>query len=177
MTSILWISVCITLVFTAIFVLMIRRVAAGDSRFDWTPEWVQSLSPDRYRVMATLLAPHDFEFLGSFPGADRAMVRRFRADRRRVFRLYLKSLRRDFGRTCFALRLVMVHAQRDRSELLLELTRQQVRFQLGVWAIQCQLALDSIGLGHVDVRRVVGAFDALRLELRAAMPATAASAA
>ena len=56
------------------------------------------LAPGKYRPMERLLQEEDFRFLSSQPGFSARLGRRFRSQRRRVFRAYLRSLSMDFGR-------------------------------------------------------------------------------
>src|SRR5438552_11799505 len=56
------------------------------------------LSLEKYRPMEPLLQEQDFRFLASQPGFSPQLGRRFRTERRRIFRGYLRHRRKDFGR-------------------------------------------------------------------------------
>jgi hypothetical protein len=74
-----------------------------------------------------LLDPADFEFLRR-RGASEKQVRKLRAERRRLFRLYLRSLARDFHQVHRAIKRILVQARVDRPDLAVTLARQQAAF-------------------------------------------------
>jgi hypothetical protein len=127
--------------------------------------------------MERLLAQRDFEFLQSFPGVSSTFARRFRSDRRRIFRGYLQSLDHDFARVCAGLRAVVATADEDRSDLAVLVARQQFAFRMAMAGVQFRLLLHAAGFGPVDTRQLIACFDSLRLELRqlTAVPAGAAA--
>ncbi len=53
------------------------------------------LGPDRYRYLSRLFAPEDFDFLAGVRGGQ-VLLSRLRRERRRLLRLLLADLRRDF---------------------------------------------------------------------------------
>jgi hypothetical protein len=131
-----------------------------------TPEWVESLSPQRYRPMERLLSERDEDFVRSFPGVSDEVAKQFRSERRRIFRAYLRALSRDFSRVCAGLRAVVATADVDRSELAILVARQQVAFQLALVKTEFRLALHAAGIGTVDTAQLLACFDSLRGELR-----------
>ena len=80
----------VTLVWKLLSSIRIRNV---------DPEWLKNFSVSSYRPMERLLDEGDIRFLTEHPGYEPGMENRLRADRRRIFRLYLKNLGRDFART------------------------------------------------------------------------------
>lgn len=134
-----------------------------------------SISAKRYRPMARLLDSEEEAWVSSRLG--RAAVSRFRAERRRIFRGYLRSLERDFGGICAAIRLMLAHSEQDRPELAAALMRQEAAFAFAVFSVRCRLMLHAAGIGTVDVRRLVGALDQVRAELGSLTPVAGASAA
>ena len=72
------------------------------------------LSLEKYRPMERLLQEGDFRFLAAQPGFSPRLGRRFRTERRRIFRGYLRNLRMDFARLSLALRVLIVHSVEDR---------------------------------------------------------------
>ncbi|HUO31427.1 MAG TPA: hypothetical protein VMU80_19545 [Bryobacteraceae bacterium] len=127
--------------------------------------------------MERLLAGEDYQFLASQPGFDRRLLRRMRAQRRKVFRGYLACLRRDFSQVGAALRLMMMYSSEDRSDLARILYRQEALFAASMLAVQGRLLLHACGLGTVDVRGLVAAMECVRLQLRQVVPAESAAAA
>jgi hypothetical protein len=131
------------------------------------------ISARRYGPMERLLDPADEAFVAAHSGS----LRRFRAERRRIFQCYLRSLERDFASVCGAIRLILVHSGQDRPELASALMRREIRFALAVFAVRCRLLLYVAGIGHVDVRGVLGALDDVRAELGNLVPVAAGVAA
>lgn len=65
----------------------------------WTDTDVSAdFSLDRYQPMAGLLADDDLKFLQAQPGYRAAMGARWKRERRRLFRQYLRELKSDFQR-------------------------------------------------------------------------------
>jgi hypothetical protein len=174
--TILTISAVIIAIAAGIFAILFRGLRTARTQAP-TPEWVQNLSPRQYKPMERLLAQRDFEFLQSFSGVSPAFSRRFRSDRRRIFRGYLHSLDRDFARVCAGLRAVVATADEDRSDLAVLVARQQFAFRMAMVRVEFRLLLHAAGLGPVDTRQLIACFDSLRLELRhlTAAPAGAAA--
>src|SRR5215469_12048681 len=105
----------------------------------------------RYRPMFRLLDESDCGFIASgFPG--RANLRRFRAARRSLFRVYLRNLGADHARIVGAMRELLVQSQMDRPELAKALYRCQLMFALAMISVEFKLQLHAMGLGTVDVR-------------------------
>jgi hypothetical protein len=125
-----------------------------------------TLPPQRYRVMERLLDESDFRFLATQPGFSPQMGRRFRAQRRRVFRGYLRHLRKDFRRISLALQALIVHAAEDRGDLAAALMRQRLMFMLSMLAIEARLLLHAVGVGAVDVGDMVESFETMQAQIR-----------
>ena len=135
------------------------------------------LPPERYRVMERLLSESDFRFLATQPGYSPQMGRRFRAQCRRIFRGYLRNLRKDFGRMSLAIQALIVHAAEDRGDLAAALMRQRLMFMLGMFAIEARLLLHAVGVGAVDVGDMVESFETMQVQIRLLLvPAQAARA-
>ena len=170
--SILTICGLIVVIATGIFAVLFRGLRAARAQAP-TPEWVQRLTPERYYPMERLLAESEFEFLQAFPGVAPSFQRRFRADRRRIFRSYLHGLERDFGGVCAGLRAVVATAGVDRSDLAVLVARQQFAFRMAMIRVELRLLLHAAGIGRVDPRQLIACFDSLRLQLREFTPAAA----
>lgn len=155
------------------FVLLFRKLASP--RHDPLPEgeWWANFSLEKYRPMERLFAPEDYEFLAAQPGFTPALARRLKAERRRIFRRYLRCLNRDFDRFYKATKLMLLTAEQDRSELALALFRQRLSFRLALAGVHAQLALQTLGLGTVRVHGLVRALGALRDQLQALAAAPA----
>ena len=176
MPSILIITAVIAAISVGAFWVLFRGLATSRSQAP-TPEWVESLSPQRYRPMERLLGERDEEFVRSFPGVSRAVARQFRSERRRIFRTYLQSLSRDFSRVCAGLRAVVATAEEDRSDLAILVARQQFAFRFALVKVEVRLMMHAAGLGPVDTTQLLACFDSLRLELRQLTAVSAGAAA
>lgn len=119
----------------------------------------------RYRPMARLFAEEDYEFLAGQQGYDPRIARQLRRERRRVFRSYLHCLKRDFAQLEAAVKVCMVMSRQDRPDLAKALLRRRLVFTYALLVTEWHLALHSLGLGTVDVSRLVGALDGMRIQL------------
>ena len=138
-----------------------------------TLDWLEEVSPERYKPMLRLLHPQDLDFLRSQPGFTRKMESRFRRQRCEIFRSYLRQLDGDFQQVCTALKLVMVQSNADRPDLAATLLRQELWFKVGMLAVHFRLLLYGCGIGTVEVGGLLKLFDGMRLELRSLVPASA----
>jgi hypothetical protein len=175
MNLLIVLSLSTGLALAAVVAVLARRLACTATSLPLTAEWIDELSIERYRPMMHLLDAGDVEFLRSQPGFTPAMAAKLRAERCQVFRGYLRCLRADFQRVCAALKLLMVHSRYDRPDLASVLIHQQVMFEYGMVLVGFRLFLYRWGVCGVDVTDVVKIFDAMRLELRRLVPATAAA--
>jgi hypothetical protein len=152
-------------------VLLFRGLLSSGKSLPSSVEWIQEVCASRYRPMERLLRPEDFDFLASQPGYTRQIGRRLRSERRKVFRGYLRWMKRDFDHVCLALQLLMVNSMVDRPDLASVLVRQKAAFHMAMVAVEFRLLLHACGVDRmVDVRDLVGVLDALGGELRQLIP-------
>ena len=175
MDLILGLAAFVCLAVGVVLALLFRRLIAGPKSLPVSVDWINELSAVRYRPMERLLGEEDYRFLASHPGFDRKSLRRIRTERRRVFREYLACLSRDFSLVGTALRLMMMYSAQDRPDLAGILYKQQALFAFRMLGVQWRLALNSVGMGSVDVSGLVGAMESMRLELRHLIPAEGAA--
>lgn len=133
--------------------------------------WLLKFSVDRYRPMTRLLTESDFAFLAA-SGADAGAVRRLRAERRRIFRAYLSNLVRDFNRIHRAARIFLLDSEQDSSQAAMRLMRIRVSFELALLRVRGRLVLHALGIGGVDVRRLLDSLDLVRADVRVFAPAS-----
>lgn len=150
----------------AAFVLLFRKLASPGRDPLPEAEWWSNFSLEKYRPMERLFAPEDYEFLAAQPGFTPALARKLRAERRRIFRRYLRCLSRDFDRFYKATKLLLLTAEQDRSELALALFRQRLSFRLALAGVHAQLALQTLGLGTVRVHGLVHALETVRQQMQ-----------
>ena|SRR5581483_8784081 len=147
----------------AVVVMVLQKVQTDNS----VPAEVlsQECLMARYRPMFRLLDESDCGFIASgFPG--RANLRRFRAERRSLFRVYLRNLGADHARIVGAIRDLLVASQMDRPDLAKALYRCQMMFALAMISVEFKLLLHTVGIGTVDVRSLVSAVEGLQLQLQ-----------
>jgi hypothetical protein len=167
----------IAALFLTAFVALFFRLA---SRFEDTaasPSWLDEFSVESYAPMERLLDASDFEFLAGQPGYRPETGKRLLAERRRIFRDYLKLLVADFNRLHYFARLMLVHSPHDRPGLARELFVQQIRFYFAVYAVRCKVALYPLGWTPVDVPRLLHALERMRDQIGVGVlpPATGAT--
>ena len=121
--------------------LLVRSARLAASELPTTTDWLEDLSIERYRPMLRLLDEEDLRLLRQQPGFTPRMAARFRAQRCRMVRGYLRSMQVDFARICTALKILMAQSQHDRPDLASALIRTQITFTLGMVAVQFRLFL------------------------------------
>lgn len=147
------------------FLFLFRRLISRQRDEHLDLEWCRQFSIAKYRPMERLFADDDYEFLAAQPGFHPRIYRKLQAERRRVFRRYLRCLSHDFNRLSTVAKLLLLHAPQDRPDLASTLLKQKLIFSYAMAAVQCRLVLQTLGLGTVDVRRLVAALEAMRQQL------------
>ena len=160
----------LALFLAASFVVVFRRLAAN-RQLPAESDWMDQVSPDRYRPMERVLDEQDFRHLAEHPAISQKMLRRFRTERVRIFRGYLSCLSLDYGRVCQAVKLLMVQSARDRADLATLLVEQRAMFTLRLMMAECRLTIYAWGFGNVEVGKLVAALDSMRVELNTLMAA------
>src|SRR5258708_17135014 len=117
---------------------------------------------ERYAVLTRLTTEEDLRFLRKLPGFRMEMAARLHRERRAILRMYLRELAGDFPRLHSAARRLVAEAPPGHAGLVSLLFRQQVAFWRCLAAIEVGLALAPLGLGRVDVRRLLEAVEVLR---------------
>lgn len=124
-----------------------------------------SFDIEHYRPMERLLAEEDLVFLESQPGYRADIGKRWKRERRRIFRLYLAELKRDFGRLHARARRLAANAEAGSDDLVWILMRQRCTFLFATAQIEARLALAGTGLGTVDAAPLIGMLEAMRADL------------
>ncbi len=148
------------------FALLFRKLASNEDVRHWPADWLEEEPSAKYRPMERLLDETDMQFLASYPGLAPYVGHRFRVERRRIFRAYMRSMRRDFGRIYSATKLLLLYSEVDQPDLAVELLKQRARFAYGMLALECLLACHALGIGRVEVGGLIGSLEAMRLQLR-----------
>jgi hypothetical protein len=148
------------------FVVLFRRLISHEKDALADLEWSNEFSVAKYRPMERLFLEEDYDFLAAQPGFHPQIYRKLQAERRRVFRHYLRCLRRDFDRLFNAAKLLMVSAPSDRPDLASALVKQRLAFQFAMASVEVRLVMQSFGIGTVDVRQLVDAVEGMREQFR-----------
>src|SRR5687767_922338 len=148
----------------AVFVFL-RRIAVPVAVSDCDAEWIENFSISKYRPMLRLMDEADYRFLASQPGMTKKAIQRLRAERRAIFRAYLRNLIRDFHKLHMAARMHLIYSSQDRPDLAAKLVRQRLQFLAAVCGVEARLALQAAGIGHVDARALIGSVEAMRANL------------
>ena len=160
----------------ALAALIWRFVFSSDTRTpDISFEWISSLSADRYAPMMRLTDEADFRFLRLQPGFTQEMEDRLRDHRYHMLMAYLHSLRSDFDGLATALKYVLANADHDQANLASALVRAQVSFSWSFVLASVRAYAWRKGFCKVDLRELLSVFDAVRDELRLAVPALGAA--
>ncbi|MGE5570160.1 MAG: hypothetical protein ACM3S5_14080 [Rhodospirillales bacterium] len=148
------------------FLLLFRRLTAREHDEQADLEWCRDFSIARYRPMERLFVEDDYDFLAAQPGFHPKISRKLQSERRRVFRHYLRCLRRDFDRLTTAAKMVLLNASQDRPDLAGLLLKQRLIFNYAMLVVEFRLGLQTIGIGRVDVRRLVSSLETMREQVR-----------
>src|SRR5438270_1890920 len=127
---------------------LFRRPAARDCGLEWLAEF----SLESYRPMERLLNEADYEFLASQPGYHSGIARELRAERRKIFRVYLRSLIRDFNVLMRLAERMLVYSEQDRPDLARAIFGLRRQFFMNVIAIEIRLALFPLPSGVIEVK-------------------------
>lgn len=115
------------------------------------------ISAHQYRAVLRLSTDEDLDFAW----LNTAAQREARAQRRQVFRNYLRRLSLDYGRLLAGMRRVMVQSGVDRPDLAKALLRNRVLFAIALCRIDVRLGLHVLGIDGLDASKLVEAFDVL----------------
>jgi hypothetical protein len=146
-------SLALVICFSLIALLAVRRLTRGSQCDVNRIELFLSgeVIADHYRPLEKLLQKTDWQYLSRQPGMTPAKVRRFRAERRRIFRQYLSHLISDFGALCFLVKALMVQSAVDRSDLAQTLSRTRKAFYWAVATTHLSLLAHAVGLTPVNI--------------------------
>jgi len=132
-----------------------------------------AFSPDRYRPMERLLLAEEFQFLKAQPGYTPQIGAEWLSGRRRIFRMYLDELKRDFRRLHARARALVAESDAESSVLVGVLIRQQLVFWRVIALVELRLAFAGAELPQFDIRHVVELLDGMRLDLERMAPQAA----
>lgn len=159
-------AVVLALLAAAAFFFLFRRLLSKGRNAEADLEWSSEFSIARYRPMERLFLEEDYDFLAAQPGFHPKIAKKLQAERRRVFRRYLRCLRHDFERLATAAKVLLLEAPVDSPDLARGLLKQRMIFSYAMANVETRLVLQTLGIGKVDVRPLVDAVESMRLHLR-----------
>lgn len=126
----------------------------------------------RYEPMARLFSEEDLRFLEAQPGYTPDIGRKFRRERRRIFRSYLRELSAEFNRLHERARAIAASLPAEHSALVGSLIRLQCRFWYEMAVLNLSVSLGWTGMA--DVQGLVNAVASMQAEVsRLSAPALA----
>ena len=128
-------------------VLLLCMFAANSASSDDPNEPTETLWKV-YPPIDRLLDPADFQYLRRRHVSE-ARIKRLRVERRKIFRLCLRSMAREFHSAERAVKLLLVHAGADRPDLAAELARQRFTFYRNMFKAHTWLVLHACGSDYV----------------------------
>ncbi len=176
--NISWLGFPLFGVLAVVFGLLLRSILSWKGAPGGPVGDLDDFSAARYQPMERLLAEGDYSYLAAQRGLNPKVAKKLRSDRRRIFRTYLRDLRRDFFRVHSLLSELMLHSTEDRPDLAVALVRHKWGFTMAIARVEVRLIVHQFGLGSVEVPELLRALDTLTAELRHfAMPNAQMSAA
>lgn len=165
-----WMSASILAFVLAVpLALAIRKLALRVER-SCSAEWLEEFSLDNYRPMQRLLDESDYSFLASQPGYDPLIASRLRAERKRIFRAYLRQLDIDFQKLVFIGNLMVVQSPVDRSDLAAAIAQARLRFFWSSFQTELCLALDPLPVGKISPAKLLSSLSAVLDTIAEAAP-------
>ena len=160
----------VTLVLGAATVLLLRTSFISGIELSERAD----LSWKDYRPLHRLLDPADFDYLRE-KGVSEEKINKLRVERRKIYRLCLRSLARDFNRIHAALNLAVIQSSVDRSDLVAQLARQRVAFYRNLAVVEFRLALYACGFERMPAINLLQPMEILQAQLRQLAPAGVAA--
>lgn len=152
----------VVLLLAAIFASAIGQLFRRPTVTDCSLEWLDEFSIESYRPMERVLNEGDYEFLASQPGFHTGIARELRVERRRIFRIYLRALIKDFNKLMGLAEVMMVYSEADRPDLASAIFRLRRQFYWNVIAVEFRLILSPLPVGAADARRLIQSLAAMR---------------
>jgi len=123
------------------------------------------LSWKSYPPIQRLLDPADFEYLRQ-RGVSDWKIRKLRVERRKIFRLCLRSMAVDFNRLQNAMKLLLVQSKVDRPDVAAALAHQRVVFYRNLFKAEAWLLVHACGLDCMPAIHLLQPLKDLHSQLR-----------
>jgi|ERR1051325_9643868 hypothetical protein len=128
-----------------------------------------------YRPMLRLVEQEDAIFLESQPGYRPEIGRAWKRARRRVLRMYLRGLSRDFHRLHAEARRMIAGAAAEHSHLVGVLFRLKWEFWRVRTVVEFRLILHRLNIGRPDLQPLIDLLQEMQAQLQAPTTSPAAS--
>ncbi|MEX2263125.1 MAG: hypothetical protein WD696_14310 [Bryobacteraceae bacterium] len=175
MTIVLWTAIPSFVLLAVAFALLFWKLAARQQAVPVNLDGLERISSEKYLPMGRLLREDDFRFLAGFPGLSSRVARQLRADRRQIFRGYLRCLKRDFARVDAGIKWLVLTSSCDRPDLAVFVFKQRVTFMAALLAVEYHLLLHAAGIGTVNIQSILQPLEALRFEFQQMLSAPLAA--
>ena len=123
---------------------LISKLAARLTSSELPDDLLSSFSIETYRPMERLLDEADYSFLAQQAGFEPSVAKQLRAQRRKIFRVYLWEMVADFNSLVNLAKFMLVHAPSDRPELALAISSIQAQFYWNVFMTEVRLSLSTV---------------------------------
>lgn len=132
----------------------------------WSDQWFEDFSSFRYLPMRRLLSVEEEEYWMKSTEGGKYRREEFRAERRRLFRQYLRLIAADFGRLSQGVRLAVVHASEDRSADIARLLELEWALRKLLWKAELTLVFHWLGVKPVDATQLINVLQGFEFSLR-----------
>ena len=163
-----------SIVFLVLLVKLVQRnrelrsesAVNSDHQAAWSDEWFEEFSSFRYLPMRRLLSGEEEEYWMQSTDGSKYLREEFRAERRRLFRGYLKLISFDFGRLSQGVRLCLVHATEDRTVDISHLVSLEWSLRKLLWRAEVSIMFHWLGIKPVDATQLINALQGFEFSLR-----------
>ncbi len=146
--------------------LFLKTVRSAKVAQGFDEQWFEDFSAFRYLPMRRLLNGTDEGFVQRQQQNGAGTLREFRAERRMLFRLYLKDLQSDFARLSQGAKRAILAASEDQSEQVSSLIQLEWNFRKAVWMARGQLFLHACGFSPADATGLIDALQHFEFSIR-----------
>jgi hypothetical protein len=163
----------VMLILGAATFLLLRTFFASCSTYAEASEPL-NISWRDYRPLGRLLDPADFEYLRT-RGISKVRIKKLRIERRKIYRLCLRSLVYDFNRVHGCVNLMLIRSHIDRPKLATELATQKLTFYRNLILVEFRLTLHAWGIERMPAIDLLQPLEALEMQLRQLAVSSAAA--
>lgn len=148
--------------FSFLIVRLTLRARSGDYGADSCGEF----SIEAYRPMERLLDESDYLFLQRQPGFRASIAQELRAERIKIFRMYLRDMVGDFNSLIKLAKIMLVYSPQDRPDLAFAISRLQYEFYWNVLVTEMVIALAPWIRVRTSASNLIALLDRVRLSVQ-----------